>query len=75
MLSKVLLDFQEIAYVGVIGRASKIAVLMRELKEDGIGEELLAKVVCPVGLPVGGNDPAEIAISIAGQLLERRGSA
>jgi len=29
--------------------------------------------VCPVGLPIGTNDPAEIAISIVAQLLERRG--
>lgn len=73
VLREVLRRFPEIPYVGVIGSASKRAVLMRELREDGFGDGLLEKVVCPVGLPVGGNDPAEIAISIAGQLLERRG--
>ncbi|MGJ8634970.1 MAG: XdhC family protein, partial [Luteolibacter sp.] len=45
---------------------------LRELREDGLSESLLEKIVCPVGLPIGGNDPAEIAVSIAAQLLERR---
>ena len=75
VLREVLRRFPEIPYLGVIGSASKRAVLMRELREDGIGMELLDRVICPVGLPIGGNDPAEIAISIAAQLLERRGSA
>jgi xanthine dehydrogenase accessory factor len=33
---------------------------------------LLEKLVCPLGLPLGGNDPAEIAVSIVAQLIERR---
>jgi xanthine dehydrogenase accessory factor len=57
----------------VIGSLAKRAVLSRELREDGIEEAQLEKVVCPVGLPIGTNDPAEIAISIVAQLLERRG--
>ncbi len=73
VLRDVLRRFPEIAFLGVIGSASKRAVLMRDLKDDGISEELLEKVVCPLGLPIGGNDPGEIAVSIAAQLLERRG--
>lgn len=72
VLRDVLRKFPAIPFLGVIGSASKRAVLMRELREDGISEELLGKIVCPVGMPIGGNDPAEIAISIAAQLLERR---
>ena len=74
VLRELLRKFPGFAYAGVIGSASKRAVLMRELREDGIPEELLEKVICPVGLPIGGNDPAEIAISIAAQLLEKRGN-
>ncbi len=59
-------------FLGVIGSASKRAVLLRELREDGLTEVLLANLICPVGLPIGSNDPAEIAISITAQLLERR---
>jgi xanthine dehydrogenase accessory factor len=59
-------------FVGVIGSAAKRAVLRRELLEDGVDPERVEAMVCPVGLPIGGNDPAEIAISIAAQLLQRR---
>jgi len=72
VLRDVLRKFPEVPFLGVIGSASKRAVLMRELREDGIGSGLLERIVCPVGLPIGGNDPAEISISIAAQLLERR---
>jgi xanthine dehydrogenase accessory factor len=74
VLREVLRRFPSIPYLGVIGSASKRAVLLRELREAGVAAELLEKIRCPVGLPIGGNDPAEIAISIAGQLLETRGS-
>lgn len=74
VLREVLRRFPSAPFLGVIGSASKRAVLLRELREDGLGEDLLEKVLCPVGLPVGGNDPAEIAISIAAQLLDYRTS-
>ncbi len=74
VLREVLRRFPEVSFLGVIGSASKRAVLLRELREDGLSDDLLAGILCPVGLPIGGNDPAEIAVSIAAQLLERRGS-
>ena len=43
-----------------------------DLREGGVGESLLEKITCPLGLPIGGNDPHEIAISIAAQLLAAR---
>lgn len=59
-------------FVGAIGSLSKRAVLSRELREAGVPEEKIGSLVCPVGLPIGGNAPEEIAISIAAQLLEKR---
>lgn len=59
-------------FIGVIGSAAKRAVLLRELTEEGITPDRLEKLVCPLGLPLGGNDPAEIAVSIAAQLLQHR---
>ncbi len=73
VLSEVLRRFPEVPFLGVIGSAAKRAILIRELREIGISAELLGKVICPIGLPIGSNDPAEIAISIAAQLLELRG--
>lgn len=61
-----------VPFVGVIGSQSKRAVLLRELKDAGIAAERLEKLICPLGLPIGTNDPHEIAISIAAQLLSLR---
>ncbi len=72
VLRDTLRNFPELPFLGVIGSASKRAVLVRELREDGLADQSLEKITCPVGLPIGGNDPAEIAISIAAQLLDRR---
>ncbi len=73
VLRDVLCGIPEVAFLGVIGSAAKRAVLVRELAADGIAPALLEKLVCPLGLPIGGNDPAEIAVSVAAQLLDRRG--
>lgn len=59
-------------YVGVIGSASKALVLRKDLAKLGIAAEQLAAFHCPIGLPVGNSNPAEIAISIAAQLLAVR---
>lgn len=72
VLRDILGKFPELPFLGVIGSAAKRAVLLRNLREDGLPETLLAGITCPLGLPIGGNDPAEIALSIAAQLLERR---
>ena len=74
VLRDALAKFSDLPFVGVIGSASKRSVLLRELREDGLPAQLLEKIVCPVGLPFGGNDPAEIAVSITAQLLSLRPS-
>lgn len=58
-------------YVGVIGSRAKAAVLRKELSQAAIDSSELT-FCCPIGLPIGGNHPAEIAISIAAQLLQVR---
>lgn len=75
VLREILRRFPRVSFLGVIGSAAKRAVLLRELGEDGVGRELLERLTCPVGLPIGSNEPAEIAVSIVAQLLERRDQA
>jgi xanthine dehydrogenase accessory factor len=63
------------SYVGVIGSEAKAGALKRGLMSLGISEEDAtpgARFLCPIGLPLGTNDPAEIAVSIAAQLLQVR---
>ncbi len=63
------------AYLGVIGSKRKARVLWKTLAEDGIDEERLARVHCPIGLSIGSLTPAEIAISIVAELIAvRRGA-
>lgn len=59
-------------FVGVIGSDAKAEVLRREMIADGLPAERAGQFHCPVGLPFGSNDPREIALSIAGQLLTER---
>jgi len=59
-------------YVGVIGSAAKAKVLRSELQAGGLSPERSAQFFCPIGLPFGSNEPREIALSIAAQLLSER---
>ncbi len=59
-------------FIGVIGSAAKAEVLRREMIADGLPPERAKQFHCPVGLPFGSNDPREIALSIAAQLLSVR---
>ena len=72
VLSAALQAHPNLPFIGAIGSKSKRATLLRELAEDGITTGLLEKIVCPLGLPLGTNAPAEIAISITAQLLQTR---
>ena len=71
VLKRIFETNREFAFLGVIGSKAKAAVLRKELAEAGIAPEKM-NFRCPVGLPIGSNDPAEIAISITAQLLQAR---
>ena len=59
-------------YIGMIGSGRKCAMVYNKLREDGFAEEAIARVHGPIGLPIGGNTPGEIAISITAQLVAER---
>ena len=59
-------------FVGVIGSDAKAKVLQREMIAAGLPARRAREFHCPVGLPFGNNDPREIALSIAAQLLTER---
>ena len=61
----------ELAYVGLIGSRTKRARFLRRLAADGVGEDALERLVCPIGLAgVQGKEPDVIAISVLAQLLQ-----
>jgi len=69
---KQFLSLREQSFLGVIGSRSKAATLKRELLKEGINEDKINKINCPIGFSLGGNNPQEIAISITSQLLYER---
>ncbi|MFP4020851.1 MAG: XdhC family protein [Halanaerobium sp.] len=62
----------EAAYIGMIGSSRKIKNVYDQLREDGISEEKLSEVHSPIGLEIGSETPAEIAVAIAAELVAVR---
>jgi xanthine dehydrogenase accessory factor len=62
----------ECAYVGLIGSKAKTIALKKHLSEIGFSAEILDKVHAPIGLEIKSETPAEIAISIAGEMIMER---
>jgi xanthine dehydrogenase accessory factor len=64
-----LLKRSDFAYLGLIGSATKRARFVKRLAEFGNADALLARLVCPIGIPgLDGKEPAIIAVSVAAQL-------
>ena len=55
-------------YIGCLGRTTTQLERYQELKAEGFTEEELAKIHGPVGLNLGGREPAEIALSILSEI-------
>ena len=58
----------ECFYIGALGSTRTHAKRLERLKEGGIGDEALARIHAPIGLDIGAQGPAEIALSIMGQV-------
>ena len=67
------LKMKNAPYAGVIGSKVKARTIRATLMSEGFTESEVQSFYCPMGLPIGDNTPAEIAVSIAAQLLEKRG--
>jgi xanthine dehydrogenase accessory factor len=59
-------------YVGLIGSITKRIRFLRRLRADGVEEDALGRLTCPIGLPaLTGKSPEIIAASVAADLLIR----
>lgn len=63
---------KHLGYIGMIGSRSKVATLFRNLEQSGVDSDALKRVCSPIGLAIGGETPAEIAVSIAAQIVQYR---
>ncbi len=60
------------ACTGMLGSAAKRDKIFAALTAQGFTDQDLGRVHAPIGLPIGAETPAEIAVSIVGELIRVR---
>jgi xanthine dehydrogenase accessory factor len=66
---------KKLGYLGMMGSTSKVNEIMQHLQKNGISSEQLQCLHAPIGLPIKSHTPAEIAISIAAEVISIKNSA
>ena len=56
-------------YLGMIGSKKKVLNVFDELSKRGISRKVLASVRAPIGLNIGADSPAEIAVSVLAEVI------
>lgn len=62
----------EAGYIGMIGSRRKRDAIYAALRQQGFTERDLSRVHSPIGLPIGGESPEEIALSIMAEIQQFR---
>lgn len=60
------------SYVGMLGSRRKQAVIRKALLTAGVPAEALDRVKTPIGIAIGADTPAEIAVSVVAELIQAR---
>ena len=69
-ITQAVLQRGDFAYFGLIGSKTKRARFEHRLRERGVPDALLARLVCPIGLPgIPGKAPEVVAVAVVAQLL------
>jgi len=70
------LRIESLGYVGLIGSATKRSRFVSRLRNAGLAEREIGRLICPIGLAgLLGKEPPVIAASVAADLLFRRQQA
>jgi xanthine dehydrogenase accessory factor len=56
-------------YIGMIGSRRRVKAAMMGLEAEGIPSDRLARVAAPIGLDIGSETPAEIAVAILAEII------
>lgn len=62
----------EPVYLGMIGSRTKQRLVFEKLRAAGVDDRFLARVRTPIGLDIGARSHAEIAVSVAAELVRIR---
>lgn len=60
---------KQFKYLGMMGSKEKVKQLFKELREEGVSDELIAKVHSPIGVQIASKTVEEIAISILAEVI------
>ncbi len=63
------LDTDGIGYIGMIGSRKKVLTVFDELAARGFSREALAGIRAPIGINIGADSPAEIAVSVLAEVF------
>jgi xanthine dehydrogenase accessory factor len=63
------LEMTGFGYIGMIGSNRKVMHVFDELAARGFSREALAEVRAPIGIDIGADSPAEIAVSVMAEVL------
>ena len=61
-----------VGYIGVMGSRRTHAKRIERLREAGVGDEGLARLMAPIGLDIGGRTPEETAVSVVAEIVAVR---
>ncbi|MGI6630882.1 MAG: selenium-dependent molybdenum cofactor biosynthesis protein YqeB [Bacillota bacterium] len=60
---------RDVKYLGMIGSRNKVKQTFTDLLAEGFPKEELEKISAPIGLDLGGQSPAEVALSILAEMV------
>ena len=66
---------KKVRYIGLMGSPAKTMQIFNDLRAEGIGEEFFRRIHTPIGLPIASHSPAEIAVSIAAEIIHIKNNA
>jgi xanthine dehydrogenase accessory factor len=61
-----------VGYLGAMGSRRTHAKRVERLREEGVGDDGLARVMAPIGLDIGARSPEETAVSICAEIIALR---
>ncbi|MFN1834480.1 XdhC family protein [Balneola sp. MJW-20] len=69
---KILAEETDVPYIGILGPQKKYQRMLDDLKDEGIilTEDQQSRIYAPVGLDIGADTPAEIALSVLAEIQQ-----
>ena len=59
-------------YIGAMGSRRTTEARAAALREEGLGDDDLARIRAPIGLDIGSRTPAEVAVAVAAEIVASR---